>query len=73
MGMDGHVSQYCKVNLDSSLHCTYNGIKIVKTEYNANKYSILDQVKSGDLSSTRSKSKEISEQLMLSASIGIKS
>ena len=37
------------------------------------KYSSLDQVKSGDLSSTRSDSKEMSKKLMLSTSVGIKS
>ena len=52
MGTDGHVSQYCKDNLDINLHCKYNGIKTVNTEYNANKYSNLDQVNNGDLSST---------------------
>ena len=52
MGIDGHVSQYCKVNLDNNLHCKYNGIEIVKTEYNADKYSTLYQVKRGNISST---------------------
>ena len=72
MGIDGHVLQDFKVNLDIILHCTYNGIKTVNTEYNADKYSILDQVKSGDLSSTQSDSKKMSETLMLYASARIK-
>jgi len=73
MGTYGHVSQDCKVNLDSSFHCTYNGIETIKIEYNADRYSSLDQVKSGDLSSTQFDSKEMSEKLMLSSSVGIKS
>jgi hypothetical protein len=73
MGTNGHVSQDLKVNLDSSLHCTHSGIETVKTEYNADNYSSLDQVKSGDLSSRLSDSKEMSEQLMLCTSAGIKS
>lgn len=73
MGTDGHVSQDCKVNLDSSLHCVHGEIETVKTEYNADKSGSLDQVKSGDLSSRQFDSKEMSEQLMLSTSAGIKS
>lgn len=73
IGTDRHVSQDLKGNLDSSLHCTHSGIETVKTEYNADNYSSLDQVKSGDLSSRLSDSKEMSEQLMLCTSAGIKS
>lgn len=73
MGTDGNVSQVCKFNLDSSLSCTQNQIETVKTEYNADKYSSLDQEKCGELSSRRSDSKEMSEQLKLSTSAGIKS
>ena len=32
--------------------CTYKGIETFKTAYNADKYISLDQLKSGDLSST---------------------
>lgn len=73
MDTDGHVSQACKFNLDSSLHCTEDQIETVKIEYSADKYSSLDQEKCGELSSRRSDSKEMSEQLMLSTSAGIKS
>lgn len=73
VGTDGHVSQDCKVNLDSSLHCVHGEIETVKTEDNAEKSSSLDRVESGDLSSRRLDSKEMSEQLMLSTSAGNKS
>ena len=61
MGTDGHVSKYCRVNLDSIFHYTYNVIETINTQYNADKYSSFDKVKSGDISSTRYDSKEMSE------------